>query len=54
MKAHEHELPIRFRREDTAELCGNERNGGRCVRDKGHHGFHACLVWHDGNPVTWK
>lgn len=39
-------------RRETVELCGQEREGFRCTRDKGHGGVHEVLG--KRGPMRWE
>jgi hypothetical protein len=37
----------------TADLCGDQRFGGSCIRERGHTGKHLGPNWREDKLVTW-
>ena len=37
----------------TVDLCGDQRFGGRCIRERGHKGKHLGPNWRETKLVTW-
>lgn len=37
----------------TVDLCGHERGGKHCVRERGHVGQHESLGWIGVEPHRW-
>ena len=37
----------------TVDLCGDQRFGGRCIRERGHTGKHLGPNWREDRLVTW-
>jgi hypothetical protein len=37
----------------TIDLCRHERDGARCIRERGHEGHHESLLWNRIEPLRW-
>jgi hypothetical protein len=49
------ELPRKLTDErKTVDLCGHEKAGARCVRERGHDGLHECPLWTSELPLRWE
>jgi hypothetical protein len=52
MKPNEPAAPRSDERK-TVDLCGEEKRGVRCVRERGHAGPHECPRWSGHEPIRW-
>lgn len=54
MQEDDPELPrVLTEERKTVDLCNQERDGVRCILERGHDGHHESLVWNRTEPLRW-
>ena len=53
MREHEEDQPKSETRK-TVDLCGQQGETSRCMRERGHTGKHQCLSWQTAEWVDWE
>ena len=48
-----HQQPSSTETRKTAELCGSEYAGARCIKHRGHDGRHECFSRTGEHALRW-